>query len=118
MQFVGAEEQATVACSSASLPCGPRGTAGPSKDGGPSVSGPQGPAERERMGGVRATARIEDIWREKIRGCSYRGGDTSTPERFASKWAPGSDLRPLDSRARPRYFWGTEAAPPKPKFGQ
>jgi hypothetical protein len=42
----------------------------------------------------RATALIEDIWREKIRGCSCRGGNTSTPERGASKLAPASDRRP------------------------
>ena len=40
----------------------------PSDDGGP-----PGPVESKRMGGDRATALIEDIFFEKIRGCSYRG---------------------------------------------
>ena len=50
---------------------------GPSEDGGPSAIGRQGAVERERKRGDRATALIEDIWCEKIRGCSYRGGNTS-----------------------------------------
>jgi hypothetical protein len=36
-----------------------------------------GPTDMEGPGRVRATALIEDIWCEKIRGCSYRGGNTS-----------------------------------------
>jgi hypothetical protein len=32
---------------------------------------------RVRNCGDRATAPIEDIWCEKIHGCSYRGGNTS-----------------------------------------
>jgi hypothetical protein len=33
-----------------------------------------GPLEGERMGGDRATLVVEDIWCEKIRGCSDSGG--------------------------------------------
>jgi hypothetical protein len=33
------------------------------------------------MGGDRATALIEDIWREKIRSCSYRGDITVLTDR-------------------------------------
>jgi hypothetical protein len=40
--------------------------------GGCAASRRQGPVESERMGGDRATVPIEDIQREKIRGCSYR----------------------------------------------
>jgi hypothetical protein len=34
----------------------------------------QGPVEGASFRGYRATALSEDIWREKIRGCSCRGG--------------------------------------------
>ena len=51
---------------------------GPSKDGGPIVAiGRTGPSEGVRNCRDRVTAPIEDIWREKIRRCSYRGGNTS-----------------------------------------
>ena len=47
----------------------------------------QGPPEGVRSCGERATAHIEDIWFEKIHGCSYRGGGT-----FYSTYAmPDSD---------------------------
>jgi hypothetical protein len=36
------------------------------------------------MGGDRATALIEDIWCEKIRGCSYGGGGNTSAARARS----------------------------------
>ena len=43
--------------------------------------GRQGTTESVTLRGDRATALIEDIWCEKIRGCSYRGGNTALPHR-------------------------------------
>lgn len=39
--------------------------------------GHPGPVEDVRNRRDRATALIDDIWFEKIHGCSYRGGNTS-----------------------------------------
>ena len=41
------------------------------EDGGPSAIGRQGPLETVTLCPDRMTALIEDIWCEKIRGCSY-----------------------------------------------
>ena len=41
------------------------------------AQGEQRCVKRRVQCGVRATVPIEDIWSEKIRGCSYRGGNTS-----------------------------------------
>ena len=46
-----------------------------------STSGRQGPSEGVGSCGDRATALIEDICCEQIRGCSYRGGNTALPHR-------------------------------------
>ena len=54
---------------------------GPSEDGGPYAIGRQGPLEGVRNCRDRATALTEDMWCEKIRGCSYRGGNTSASGR-------------------------------------
>jgi len=41
------------------------------------VVGHPGPSEGITNHGDRATATLQDIWCEKIRGCSYRGSNTS-----------------------------------------
>jgi hypothetical protein len=46
--------------------------AGPSRDGGPSAIIRQGPSESVSLRGDRATASVEGICCEKIRGCSCR----------------------------------------------
>jgi hypothetical protein len=62
----------------------------------------QGTVERERMGGDRATALIEHIWCEKIRGCSYRGGNTSLGASYSKSamppWRPNSAAQRNDLR--------------------
>jgi hypothetical protein len=50
---------------------------GPSKDGVPPEIGRQGTVKPEGDRGDRATALIEHIRCEKIRGCSCRGGNTA-----------------------------------------
>ena len=49
----------------------------------PSAIGRQGTTESVRNRGDRATVPIENIWREKIRGCSYKGGSTSPTGLFS-----------------------------------
>jgi hypothetical protein len=60
----------------------------PSKDGGPSAIGRPGPVERVTVRRDRAIALFEDIWREKIRGCSYRKAARATqcPPPIATKF--------------------------------
>ena len=55
-----------------------------------------GSCGRENWSGERATALIEDIWCEKIRGCSYGGGNTSacTPNEPPSQVVIRSDVLP------------------------
>lgn len=59
--------------------------------GGPSAIGRQGSSGGKKKRGDRATAPIENIWCEKMRGCSCRGrrnvryAPIASSERFAAK---------------------------------
>jgi len=77
----------------------PRSTEGRPDDGDPPQSGTSLQGTGESVGGCRdrATALIENIWREKIRGCSYSGGSAAavnlgSPE---SPLSADSDQLPL-----------------------
>ena len=58
--------------------------------------GTSGPSESVSSCGDRATALIEDIWCEKIRGCCYKGGGAS----HSLSAMPDSDQGPQRSDMR------------------
>jgi hypothetical protein len=79
-----------------------RGTTRPQRQEPSNGEGSTGSCGEENLSGERATALIEDIWCEKIRGCSYGEGSTSacTPNEPPSQVVVRSDVLPTPMTGR------------------
>ena len=80
----------------------------------PPAIGRQGTVEAATLRGERATAPLEDIWVEKIHGCSCRGGNTSAAAQRdvqqlkSTTWATSVDFIGLEIAASRRKEWRTD----------